>query len=166
MRHSRRLPLTDCRLTMCSPFAHANRFESLLGMPHDSDVRETQKATAASTATAENPASSANTLKPKADASVQDAQEQLIEDTQNLSLTKEPEQRRTEDKRMLPGWEEAFWQDYRNKLRVFGTVEEVCEFGPRKKVDAQEQAGEQEEDDKAKSGRRSSWAEWAKRLFT
>ncbi|KAL9058909.1 MAG: hypothetical protein Q9162_001465 [Coniocarpon cinnabarinum] len=37
-----------------------------------------------------------------------------------------------EQRDMLPGWEADFWVPFRNKLRVYGTIEEVCILGNQK----------------------------------
>jgi poly(A)-specific ribonuclease len=50
---------------------------------------------------------------------------------------------------LMPGWNSEFWHTYGNKLRVFGTIEEVCDLTrkPRAKpvVEAAEEGREQEE---------------------
>lgn len=73
----------------------------------------------------ETPASSSNPAGPNAGDTTND---HLAEKLRSLSLSQQAQKKRRNNRKLLPPWDTDFWRVYGNKLRVFGTVEEVCDL--------------------------------------
>ena len=80
----------------------------------------------AATEQAENPTSSSNTRKPHAVDQIEDLQH-LKAGNDGSSGSKEADYAVYS----IPGFKDDFWVPYRNKLRVFGSVEEACSLDPK-----------------------------------
>ena len=98
-------------------YASKNMFDCL----SDSDME-------AASNMVENPASTSNTVRPETVKSLRDGVETLTVDDVEAEEPSPPTIQHSSY--LMPKWDMDFWQQYKNKLRVFGTTEEVCELGP------------------------------------
>lgn len=92
------------RLTPFSKYSHSNSFDVLLDHD-DEDIAE------------ETPASTSNAVKPAT------ASPDLVSELNKLNLSN-----RRNHGSLIPSWDTDFWNVYGNKMRVFGTVEEVSDL--------------------------------------
>lgn len=116
-------------------FSHANAFESLRDLKDD--LLPISAETPASTSNAVPPASSLTKKSPKP------------------SHSKSGKDLRSR-KGLLPSWDTHFWRVHGNKLRVFGTLEEMCDLtkGPDSAEESKDESAE------LNSPRRSSLSLW------
>lgn len=98
------------QLIVYSKFSHPNVFDSLRDINDDAEELIP--------VSAETPASTSAAVRP-----AQHKDEQLDEQMSKLHITK-----RRDNRKLLPPWDTDFWAVYGNKLRVFGTEEEVCDL--------------------------------------
>ena len=101
---------------LCSSFFHKNMFDSLRGMPEEEydDYGDIEDEI---TESAENPASSSVP-------SPRDETQPMSKAMDDLRL----EGKTSRQHCMLQPWDSDFWRTYGNKLRVYGTEEEVCDL--------------------------------------
>ncbi|KAL8948511.1 MAG: hypothetical protein Q9222_005314 [Ikaeria aurantiellina] len=64
-------------------------------------------------------------------ASIHDDEDPADEETSSTSSSAEPPEGKVDNEtgRRIPAWDSDFWSAYGNKLRVLGTLEEVCNVG-------------------------------------
>ena len=90
-------------------------YESLRDMPQEDTLEAVTL-----TNSAENPASSSSAVKPvSTDNVINDLKAVHLNGTHNAQ----------DD--LIPSWDTEFWRTHGNKLRVFGTIEEVCDLSGR-----------------------------------
>lgn len=140
-------------------------FDRLREAPQDNQDSQVAEAETAPSAIAENPASSANTIKPTSTAEQSGPDDQgLVEKMETLQLDESRQPADESEDGMLPTWDTSFWNVYKNKLRVYGTVEAVCDLEAPQKPEGTD-GDEQKEDQAKKSGKEDSWLSRAKRFL-
>lgn len=146
-------------------FFHSNVFESLNNASEDLAEASASSTAEPNAVLAENPASTANTIKPSALTSKETAKTdvQLTNAAKSLEFESDVEEIAKNGSGMLPDWDSEFWQTCGNKLRVYGTVEEMSDLtASRKKV--ADDATQGPEGRESREGK-DSWWEWARSMF-
>lgn len=146
-------------------FSHFNMFDRLRDAPQDTQTSRSQESTDALFAPVENPASSTNTLRPSRMSSKNTKDAQLvIEGTEGLRLDEKVQRAEATDQCVLPDWDASFWNAYRNRLRVYGTVEGSCNLASSQKMEPKD-APVEEHEEAATLKQADTWLRWASRFW-
>ena len=110
-----------------SRFSQANVFDKLQNLPDDPDGAETEEETLPDTSFAKDtPVPTASVLHPDVITAPKERVPNIPEAPGRTFVPAQLSNRDVKLSTTMPPWKSDFWRIYMNKLRVFGTEEEVC----------------------------------------